>query len=161
MIIDFHCTSIEIVSKKIFLLKDAPTKPMVSASRFPLNEDSFKYQIDIAVYLPQGIKNLRLKQWEDDSHYISPVEKIRMTHKKDKPESPKVDCRQITIEFDGISPNILKQNFIEFDLYVMQLRYISFGGNTEAIWVNYAYDDPETTRGTVTTVRDIKEKQSK
>lgn len=85
---------------------------------------------------------------------------MRITHKKNKTESPKVDCRQITIEFDGISQNILKQSFIEFDLYVMQIRYISSGGNTEAIWVNYTYDDPETTRGTVTTVRDIKEKKS-
>jgi len=160
MIVDFHCTSIEIVSKKIFLLKDAPTKPMVSASRFPINKDIYRYQIDVAVYLPQGITNLRLKQWEDDSRYISPAEKMRITNKKNKTESPKVNCRQITIEFDGINPNILEHNFIEFDLYVMQIRYTSFGGNTEAIWVNYTYDDPETTRGTVTTVRDIKEKKS-
>ncbi|MDH7447652.1 hypothetical protein [Aquimarina sp. 2201CG14-23] len=164
MIIDFSCVSIEKVSQQLFLLEDAPVKPMVAASRFPVNnsEGNFKYavyQIDVAVYLPQGITNLGLKTWKNNNGaYISSCKPKKL--KKAFTSA----TRQITLEFDGVDLNaLIAQRSVMFDLYVMHFRYttdMDLENEAEAIWVNYTYDDPETTRGTVTTVRDIKEKKT-
>ena len=149
----FNTISIDKVSNKLFFLSNVPIKPMISASRmYDENSGEYRYQIDVAVYLPKGITNLGLKKWsENNNSYISepnfPTKSIETMY------------RQITITFDGVFlKSLLNQDFIEFDLYVMQFNYITQNEDVaKSIFVNYTYDDPETTRGTVTGVRNISE----
>ncbi|AXT62642.1 hypothetical protein D1816_20550 [Aquimarina sp. AD10] len=164
--------SIDKVSQKLFFLHNAPTKPMVATSYFQdpsFNNGNYMYQIDIAVYLPTEITNLGLVKWSNNL-FISECPPTTLNPKTINP--PIGNFRQITIEFDNIDmffdfnqfkflPTLLKKKVIEFDLYTLQLKYHTKEEDlVEKIFVNYVYDDPETTRGTVTTVRDISETQT-
>ncbi|WP_299889540.1 hypothetical protein [uncultured Lacinutrix sp.] len=141
--------SIDKVNSKMFFLQNAPTKPMVSASCLK-DEELYMYQVDVAVYLPQEINNLHLKKW-GNNNYISQYQKAGENKNKINGS-----YRQITIQFDGNISNILTQDIVMFDLYTIQICYTSTQKeDPKNIFVDYVFDDPETTRGTVTTVRDV------
>ncbi len=151
--------SIEKVSEKLFFIENAPTKPMVAASYFydEHYSENYIYQVDIALYLPKKIKNIKLKEWEQNQ-YISPCMDSNPKHNIDT-------CfREITIDLQSFNQSklakLLQTQFLEFNLYVIRFKYtLPLKDTAESIFVNYTYGDPETTRGTVTTVREIKEKK--
>jgi hypothetical protein len=142
--------SVDKVDSKLFFLQNAPTKPMVSASCYKV-DGVYIYQVDVAVYLPEEITNLHLKKWENNK-YISPFQKAG-EHKN----SIEGSYRQMTIQFDGkIKSIVLGKDIVMFDLYTIQICYTSgLKEDPKNIFVDYVFDDPETTRGTVTTVRDV------
>ncbi|MEW7279830.1 hypothetical protein ABW636_14650 [Aquimarina sp. 2201CG1-2-11] len=145
--------SVEVVSQKLFLIDKAPSKPMVSASCLYLSK--YLYQIDIALYLPHDIEGIQILKWENNE-YISQLQE----------NDQDSIYREMTIRMLGFNQKKLKallsnSNYIKFDLYMVQLSYSTNERDAaKNILVNYQYGDPETTRGTVTTVRDISETKS-
>ena len=143
----------------VFPIKKAPVKPLVSASKTFI-KPGYHYQVDIALYIPKSIQKVSLKNWtpEGEPQYISHC------HDPNKSENITTAYRHITVELPGFDSaklkKLLSEMQIPFHLYVAQIGYVTAEEDpAKSIFVDFSFGDPRTSRGTVTTVRDIEENQ--
>lgn len=102
------------------------------------------YDVVIIMYLPDYARNVKI-----DEKYYPYLDKI----KEVDTEAGKIMARKIGIYYD--KPNFHESNKCEVYLYSiweMTLRYVVVGESAQAVWVRYTIDDPETTKGPITTV---------
>ena len=112
------------------LAKCDSAEPLVSLYR---NEFSDVYKLVIHVYIP----DMCIPHLDTDFHDI----------KKEKTSAGDLLLRQINIDYD--TPNKVPDTF---SLWKFDIQYQVSGDEAEGIQVRFVVNDPETSRGTVTTV---------
>ncbi len=103
------------------------------------------YDVIVIMYLPDYAKHVKL-----DEKYYPYLDKI----KEVDTEAGPVKARKIGIYYD--KPNYddpkSKCEMYLYSIWEMQIRYKVTGESAGAIWVRYTIDDPETTKGPITTI---------
>ncbi len=112
------------------------------------------YEVNIMQYVPTNLEDIPV---HNQSSFYLVADKLLFTYNGVSIEETsigeaKITCRNFTIDYDNRDDNPK-----EFNLYHTKLHYNitqSLGQSVEAIIVFGQNLDPETSRGTVTTVRD-------
>lgn len=119
-------------------IDNAPNFPLVAINKCADVPNG--YNLFITIIIPAGSDNISL-----DTNFTSSISVLTEV----SPTTALI-VREITIDYD--SPDT-ESDSSGYDIYLIECTYqVGTGTEAQAVYVHYTYNDPVTTRGTITTV---------